>query len=358
MTRLLLAIPGDLGARTGGYAYGRRILRAAADLGAEIRHIALPGAFPFPSPQSVDAAIAHINSVVRRGDVLLVDGLAYGALPVTAIKRLRAPVMALCHHPLCLETGLTAAQADALRRSELEALAAAAHVIVTSPHTRNALIRDFDLAAPKISVALPGAARAPRAGGTGRPVSLLAVGALVPRKGYVHLVEALGELSALDWRLDIVGSPDHAPDTARLLRARVDELGLAARINFVGACADARLQALFDRADVFVSPSLYEGYGMALAEALIRGLAIVATGGGAVVDTVPDAACLRVAAGDVASLRAALRRVVTETTLRQRLSDAAWRAGQDLPRWEDTARRIIYAATRLGAAGWLLLRAR
>jgi glycosyltransferase involved in cell wall biosynthesis len=277
------------------------------------------------------------------------DGLALGALPAQAIRQIRAPVIALCHHPLCLETGLSAARAAQLRESETQALAAAAHVVVTSPHTGRTLERAFHVPAEKIVVALPGADRAARACGTGRPVSLLAIGALIPRKGFDHLVEALAGLGDLDWRLAIVGSPDHAPETARALRAQAASLAVASRIELAGACSEAVLQAHFDRADLFVSASLYEGYGMALAGALAHGLAIVTTTAGAAVDTVPGDACLRVPAADVGALRAALRRAISDAALRQRLSEAAWRARQNLPRWEDAARIIVDVAKTLEA---------
>jgi glycosyltransferase involved in cell wall biosynthesis len=66
----------------------------------------------------------------------------------------------------------------------------------------------------------------------------------------------------------------------------------------------------------------------------------VATRGGAAAETVPDGAALKVPPGDVEALTDALRRAITDAGLRRTLADAAWAAGQRLPRWEDTARTV------------------
>jgi glycosyltransferase involved in cell wall biosynthesis len=100
-------------------------------------------------------------------------------------------------------------------------------------------------------------------------------------------------------------------------------------------------------ADVFALPSLYEGYGMVLAEAMARGLPVICTTGGAAANTVPDSAGLKVPPGDVEAMRAALARMLGDAALRQKIADASWRAGQSLPRWEDTARTIAAIIRRV-----------
>jgi glycosyltransferase involved in cell wall biosynthesis len=64
------------------------------------------------------------------------------------------------------------------------------------------------------------------------------------------------------------------------------------------------------------------------------------TTGGAAAETVPDGAALKVAPGDAVALQQALRRLIDDAALRGRLADAAWAAGQTLPRWSDTAALI------------------
>jgi glycosyltransferase involved in cell wall biosynthesis len=353
--RIIFATPGDLFARTGGYGYDRAVIAALPEFNIEVAHVALRGSFPFPSQAEARAAAAAINAVLAPRDVALIDGLAFGALPKDAIRAIAAPVLALCHHPLGLERGLDARQAEALLRNEAAALALAAHVIVTSAHTRRALIEDFGVSPLAVTVALPGTAPAPRATGSGATGSgggtcLLAVGSIIARKGFDILVEALAGLTDLDWRLRLVGGAHHAPRTAEALARLIEARGLGARIDWLGEVSAETLDGVYDSSDIFVSSSLYEGYGMALAEALARGLAIVTTTGGACADTAPDGAALKVAPGDVDALRAALRRLIQDEDLRRDLSEASWRAGQRLPSWRDAARTIGRAARSIAPA--------
>lgn len=349
VTCLSFAIPGDIDARTGGYAYDRRILRLAPAFGATITHIPLAGRFPQPTEDDVARAIDAIRRGRRQGDVLLVDGLAWGALPESAIARIQAPVMVLCHHPLCLETGLDPMQAAALEANERNALARAAHVIVTSPHTARTLEGAFGVPSNKISVAVPGVDRMRRSDGQAKPLRLLAVGSIIPRKAFDILIEALAGLVDLDWSLTIAGGHEHAPETTKALRTRIDALGLSDRVDLPGDLHRDALQALFAGAGLFVSSSLYEGYGMALAEAVACGLPIVATTGGATAETIPCGAALTVPPGDMHALRAALRRAVSCDDVRRDLRAASWRAAQSLPRWEDAARIVVEAANLVRA---------
>ena len=337
MTRLVFAIPGELQTRSGGYEYDRRVLAALEAAGVKAIHCRLPASFPDPSDADLEASLAAIARELRKGDVLLVDGLALGAFPEATLRRIGAPLVALCHHPLCFETGLDPQRAADLRQSEGAALALVQRVVVTSPHTGALLAQEFTVPPAKITVAPPGVDLAPRARGSSGSITLLAVGAIIPRKAFDLLVEALSQLADLDWRLRIVGSTSASPPTASALRTLIAAKRLEPRVELTGELGPERLGPAFEGADLFVSSSLYEGYGMALAQALARGLSIITTTGGAAAETVPDEAALKVPPGDAGALAAALRQAIGDARLRAQLSDASWRAGQSLPRWEDTA---------------------
>jgi glycosyltransferase involved in cell wall biosynthesis len=345
----VFAIPGDLATPTGGYAYDRHVLAGLPEWGVAARPLALPGSFPNPTADDL-AETARLLAATAPDTVLLVDGLAFGALPPDLVAGLAPrPVVALVHHPLGLETGLPPERADALIANERAVLALARWVVVTSGATARLLVEDFDVPAPRITVAEPGTEPARRARGAGAPVTLVAVGAVSPRKGFPLLVEALAGLADLDWRLTIAGALDRDPAEAARLRAAIAGSGLEERIALPGSVDPTALETLYAFADVMVSPSLFEGYGMALAEALARGLPLVASTGGAAIDTVPDTAALKVPPGDVEALREALRTMIAHGDLRRAHADAAWAAGQKLPRWRDTARAVAGVIREIGA---------
>jgi glycosyltransferase involved in cell wall biosynthesis len=345
MPALALVLPGDPATPTGGYEYDRRIVAGLRALGWAVTVHALDASFPAPTPAARVAARAAFARIPDDATVL-VDGLAFGAIPeIASAEARRLRLVALVHHPLAEETGLEPPRADALRRSEAQALAAARLVVATSGSTARALA-GYGVPPERIAVVEPGTDPAPLAAGSGGPgVALLCVAAVVPRKGHTVLVEALSGLADRDWTLACVGSLERSPRTVAALEQRIAALGLAHRVAIRDAVDRATLDLHYARADVFVLPTFHEGYGMALAEALARGLPVVSTRVGAVPDTVPPDAGLLVTPGDPAALRDALARVIDNRALRGRLAAGALRARMRLPDWDAACARLAAALT-------------
>lgn len=333
-------IPGDLSLPTGGYGYDRKVLAHAAEAGIELVHLALPGGFPFPDAATL-AESARRMAATPPGSVLMIDGLAYGAMPAAMIADLDRPVVELCHHPLSLEAGLDATTAARLHASERAAMALARHIIVTGPATAEVVARDFGVPGKCITVALPGTDAAARAIGSGSTTAhLIAVGSVIPRKGYDVLLTALARLADLDWRLDIAGAITLSPETTTAISALIAEQGLAPRVCLHGALDATALDAFYHHADVFVLASHYEGYGMALAEAMARGLPIVTTACGPAAAAMPAQAGLHVSVASAEALAEAIRVMVIDHDRRRDFSDGAWAAGRQLPDWSSTAHTI------------------
>ena len=345
MPEAIFAIPGDLRSPTGGYAYDRRVMELLPDFGVSVTHLKLPTSFPNPSPKDI-AETTRLLAARQEPSTLVVDGLAYGAFPAALLDSLKGRVIALVHHPLFLETGLAHARKLELRDSEKAALDRADHIVVTSRATQRIVTDHMILNPNKVTVAEPGTDPAQRATGTGVPLQILAVGAVMPRKGYDLLVEALALLKDLDWRLTIAGATDRHPAAVAALKTSIAINKLESRVNLAGKVVPATLDRIYESADLFVSASLFEGYGMVLAEAMARGLPIVTATGGAAGDTAGQSVALHVDSGNVEQLAAAIRRALTDKKLRDELADASWEAGRTLPTWHETSRRI--AAVILG----------
>ena len=152
----------------------------------------------------------------------------------------------------------------------------------------------------------------------------------------------------MPWRLTIAGDRTRNPAAAAQLDADIEAYGLGNRVAVLGAVPPERIIELYLASDVFVLASRFEGYGMALAEAIAHGLPVVSTTAGAIPDTVPPEAGLLVPPDDAAALARALRRLIGDPTERQRLATNARAAAAQLPTWQDSARLFASAIETIG----------
>jgi glycosyltransferase involved in cell wall biosynthesis len=339
---VVFAVPGELQTPTGGYIYDRRVIELLPEFGWRVRHVALPGDYPAPGKASLEET-ARLLGKTPADTLVVIDGLAFGAMPAELVDRIGGRIVGLVHHPLALETGVSEERAKYLAWTERAALERTVHVIVTSPATADLLAKDFGVPRARISVAEPGTEAASRARGGDGPPRLLSVGSVTARKGYDVLVKALAQISDLAWESRIVGSLDRDPVAPGTLREAIARTKLGERIALLGSLDEPALAAEYDQARLFVLPSHFEGYGMAFAEALAHGLPVVGGAGGAVTSTVPADAGVLVPPGDAGALAAALRRLLSNPAELQRRADAAWRHAQQLPRWRDTAAKFARA---------------
>jgi glycosyltransferase involved in cell wall biosynthesis len=342
--QVTFAVPGDLATPTGGYVYDRRIVAELPKFGWQVDVINIGDSFPRPSPG--ERATAHLQlAAIASARLVVIDGLAFGVLSQT-VRELAATrrLIALVHHPLAMETGLPEDEATKFRASERLALMSARRVITTSMTTAGLLKQMFAVPGDLLSVVLPGTDRSAfHERPIRKPVNLLAVGSIIPRKGYDLLVEALGGIADLPWRLVIVGDASRNPAAAQQLERHIAKLGLTDRIELVGAVSSDRLQGFYRSADVFVLPSRYEGFGMAFTEAIAHGLPVIGTTAGAIPEAVPSGAGLLVPADDAGALAVALMRLIGDPVERTRLAAGAWSAATALPTWVEAGRQFAQA---------------
>lgn len=167
-----------------------------------------------------------------------------------------------------------------------------------------------------------------------QPIRVLAVGTLQPRKNLIRLLAAVRRVSAdVPVVLRIVGPDGFQADAIR------QRLGGSADVEIVGYVSDEGLADEYRRADMLVYPSIYEGFGLPVIEAMACGTPVVTSTGGSLPEVAGDAAVI-VDPFDVSAIAAGIRRLAEDpilaTTLRER---GIRRAGQFT--WAEAARRHL-----------------
>jgi glycosyltransferase involved in cell wall biosynthesis len=351
MRPIAFVVPGRLDTRTGGSIYDRRIVEGLRQRGLSIDVVELDGPFPFPDQRSIERARQRFDSI-GDGRMAVVDGLILGAIPgVIRATATRMPIVALMHLPLVADPGMDAEVARSFAAGEGESLAASSLIVVTGRATLS-LLEDYSLPSDRVVVVEPGTDRKPVAGGSrGSLLQLLCVATLNPGKGHDALLQALAQSGAPEWRLTCAGSLTRHSITVDRVRSTIRTLGLEDRVELAGELDDAGLDCAHDASDVFVLATLRETYGMAVADALARGLPVVSTATGAIPALVGDHAGLVVPPGDVKALAIALRRVLEDAGLRSRLSDGARQVREQLPTWDAAVERFHDALVRMSPDG-------
>jgi glycosyltransferase involved in cell wall biosynthesis len=341
----------DPGRPSGGNAYDRRVCRGLAALGWAVHQHPIAGAWPRPGAAG-HAALARAVRRIPDGAVVLLDGLVASAAPdalVPQARRLRQVVlvhMPLGHRPPDDE-------ARAVRERERAVLSAAAAVVTTSAWTRRRLAELYALPADRVHVAEPGVDAAGLAPGTVAGEALLCVAAVTPDKGHDVLLDALATATDLSWRCACVGSLDRDPAFAGGVRRATRKKGLGDRVRFPGPRTGPELDRAYADADVLVLASRAETYGMVVAEAIARGLPVIAAEVGGVTEALGHGddgtrPGLLVAPGDPAALATALRAWLGDADLRGRLRRAACERRASQRRWPATT--SVLAGVLAGAA--------
>ncbi|MEV0636784.1 glycosyltransferase family 4 protein [Streptomyces sp. NPDC050619] len=342
----------DLTAPSGGNAYDRRVSLDLAGFGWQVHKHAVAGGWPRPGADA-RAELACTLGELPDDTVVLLDGLVACGVPeivVPEARRLRLAV--LVHLPLGDETGLQPAVAAELDAKERTVLRAVPAVIATSDWAVRRLVSHHGLAPERVHVAAPGADIAPLASGTDGVSRLLCVAAVTPRKGQHRLVEALATVTDLPWSCVCVGGLTHDPAYVAGLRVLIRKYGLEGRLHLAGPQAGAELDASYGAADLMVLASYAETYGMAVTEALARGIPVLATDVGGLAEAIgraPDGGVpgILVPPEDPAALAAELRGWFGEADVRRRLKAAARSRRAALDGWATTARSLAGVLGRL-----------
>jgi glycosyltransferase involved in cell wall biosynthesis len=335
--RVAFITVGDTGRKTGGYLYNGRVISGLRKRGFEIEEVVAGGA----SPEEQRTAAPRFGSTFdpSRFDAIIVDALAR----IVVFRHLDRwlswqPVVALVHELPSVAGGGSWPETLSGERNHEEPLLRADQLVAVSDHGRNVLL-GRGVSPGRIHVVPPGfdgipvgvGSRAPRVG----PVRALCVAQWIERKGILTLVEAWTLRERKGAVLELIGETDADPDYAVLVSDAI-EAAPQGSIVVSGCVDDAALGASYAAADLFVLPSRYEGYGIVYAEALARGLPIIACDIDPIPELVGREAAVLVRPDDREDLSAALELLLGDPTLRLRMSAAASRRASRLPRWEHT----------------------
>jgi len=232
---------------------------------------------------------------------------------------------------------------------------AAAHLIADSSATQRDLIERYGVEPDKITVVYPGYddtafqpvsdEEAIEAVKTRYDIAgdyILFVGTLQPRKNLIRLTEAFSNLQPPTSNLQLVIAGKKGWLYEKAFR-RVKELGLEGSVLFPGYVAAGDLPALLSGARLFVFPSLYEGFGLPVLEALACGTPVVCSNASSLPEVAGDAALL-VDPLDVGGLAAALARVLGDEELRAELIQRGFEQAKGFS-WERCARETLNVLT-------------
>ena len=306
-------------------------------------------ASPRGMARQMDRYFGYLRYAARHraeGNILVSEGLAYllKALPPER-------TLCVCHdvHPLLLPGKKTVRERLYIRRYRwaLRFLPRAKYVVAVSESTRTDLLNALPGLSPTKVVAVPNGlaqgwssavdrqqldeSRA-RYGLGGRRI-VLHVGNDVWYKNFPCVVRAFAQLGEPDTTLVHVGS---VTDTSRSL---IESLQLGTRCLLLNNLGDEELRQLYSLAEVFVFPSLHEGFGWPPLEAMARGCPVVTAKRASLPEVCGDAV-LYCEPDDPAQLAAAIRTLLTDPELRARMSQAGRMRAQQFS-WTKTAQRLL-----------------
>lgn len=326
--RIAWIVYGSLEQVSGGYIYDRLVVEQLRAMGDEVTVVSLsPGQSELPD--------------LRTGfDVLVGDELCFRELLPIFQAAAGGPRRVLLIHHLTAWEHPPGAEREALLAEERATVAAADVCVATSHITADRLYAEG--VARHAQVAEPGADRMPRPDTGGQEPSsallrLLFVGNILRRKRVLELCEAFASMTRESAELVLVGA-ELEPDYAAEVRAVVSRAGVGRRVRFLGPLPAEGVAEQLAQADALVLPSLLEGYGMVLSEALWASVPIIAARVGAAEQLVSrTGAGLLYEPEDAFALGATLSAFVSDDALRARLRLRAWSAADVLPRWRGTA---------------------
>jgi len=277
------------------------------------------------------------------------QGLSYGLL--TVMKWL--PTVATIHHPITVDRKIAVRSAANIWRKmqqwrwysfigmQKRVSRMLGHIITVSQTAGNDISRDFNISPNRFRI-IPNGVRTdlfypipeiPRE----KNRLIVTNSADMPLKGLYYLLRAVSKVAQTHpIQLTIVGTPQKNGYSQKLIQ----KLGIANRITFTGRIADDRFVREYAKATAAVVPSVYEGFGLPVAEAMACAVPVISTTGGALPEVVGDAGLL-VPPADHQALANAILTILQQPQLAHRLGRAGYQRVHQHFTWEKTAHKTV-----------------
>ena len=307
----------------------------------------------FPEPFTFGLrAYQFMRSRLGRYDIVHDNqSLSYG---IWAINRL-VPTIATIHHPVTVDRKIAIRSVSppwekmkqwrwySFIGMQKRVARSLARIITVSKSAKKDISRDFNIPMEKFSIVPNGIDTK-----LFYPIAdiereknrvIVTNSADTPLKGLFFLFQAVAELAKIqDIHVTVVGEPKKDGDIVKL----VSELGIGQRINFTGRIDGQEFVRQYARATIAVIPSVYEGFGLPVGEAMACGVPVISTTGGALPEVVGDAGVL-VPPADSAALAGAIHELLGNPKKAKKLGLAGYRRVQEHFTWERAAEKTVAA---------------
>lgn len=315
--KIYFLINDDINTLTGGYIYNKYIVNGLNEKNYDVSVISLLGNFPNPTSSDLNKCSEILNTLPDKA-FLVVDSLILGFIPQLLIKiRERTSIIGLMHLPLSID--LKSNKKQRLFLEEEKALELCKRIITTSFYTK-ILLTESGIDAEKILVAEPGTENYPKKENYPcNPYNLVCISNYHENKNQIALIKALKNLVEYNWEMNFFGRSDTF--YFRKLKELVYSYNLDKRIFLGGPLERSKISDIYLKSDLFILPTKFETYGMALTEALAHGIPVITTLTGGISYSVPASMAIFVKP-TVKSLVAALKKVFIDHSVYKKLCDS------------------------------------
>ncbi|MEG4344958.1 glycosyltransferase family 4 protein [Microcoleus sp. A003_D6] len=246
---------------------------------------------------SVSELLQHL-SVLPSNCIFVIDAL-YLTIPEfkTSLKQFlpyAQRTYLMLHHLESLNTYYSTEEKKALWSDEAQWLRAMKGIIVPSFQLRDYILMG-GIETDKIVVAFPGIDPAQASHlanlkdrSENEQITLISIGTLYRRKGQLELVEMLAQMKIKNFRLHLIGDSEQEANYTEKILGSIKRAGLKDTVIVHGSIPQKTMLELLSQSDLYISPSTYESYSMATAEAVAHGLPILAYATGAISDWIED----------------------------------------------------------------------